>query len=169
MIDPYSKYQRFPYPQTLIHFNLPFFYLYQLLCLPSSVLVANVFLLIVLCSVSINVRLDAFALSLRVPLLPLPEPERPLLVLPLIKVIDHKGSTEPIVEQEDIPDFEVISPVASITSDDPMEIEEVDEVVNDDVAEEPAVTEVTEEGDLSKCDLQEIIVIRKFLHVRFCS
>ncbi|OBZ80602.1 hypothetical protein A0J61_11349, partial [Choanephora cucurbitarum] len=70
-------------------------------------------------------------------------------------VIDrHEGSTEPIVEQEDIPDFEGISPVASVISDDPMEIEEVDEVVNNDVEEEPAVTETTEEEDLSKCDLQ---------------
>ena len=78
-------------------------------------------------------------------------------------VIDrHEGSTEPIVEQEDIPDFEGISPVAYVTSDDPMEIEEVDEVVNDDVEEEPAVTETTEEEDLSKCDLQVITVITEF-------
>ena len=43
-----------------------------------------------------------------------------------------------------------------------MEIEEVDEVVNDDVEEEPAVTETTEEEDLSKCDLQVITVITEF-------
>ena len=58
-------------------------------------------------------------------------------------VVDrHEGTTEPIAEQEDIPDFEGVSPVASVTSNNPMEIEEVDEVVNDDVEEEPAVTEI---------------------------
>ncbi|KAI8326161.1 hypothetical protein EDC96DRAFT_536557, partial [Choanephora cucurbitarum] len=56
-------------------------------------------------------------------------------------VIDrHEGTTEVIVEQDDVPDFEGISPVASVTSNDPMDIEEVDE--------EPVDTEVFEEEDL---------------------
>ncbi|KAI8323239.1 hypothetical protein EDC96DRAFT_538486 [Choanephora cucurbitarum] len=64
-------------------------------------------------------------------------------------VIDrHEGTTEAIVEQDDVPDFEGISPVASVTSNDPMDIEEVDQVVDAQVDEEPVDTEVFKEEDL---------------------
>ena len=69
-------------------------------------------------------------------------------------VIDrHEETTEVIAEQDDIPDFEGISPVASVTYYDPMDIEEVDQVVDAQVDEETVDTEVFEEEDLGECNV----------------
>ena len=69
-------------------------------------------------------------------------------------VVDrHEGSTEPIVEQEDIPDFKGISPVASVAISNPMEIEEADETTAAQVKEEACFTEVNDEEDYGKYDV----------------
>ena len=68
------------------------------------------------------------------------------------------------MEQEDIPDFEGVSPAASVASNDPMDTDKVDDVADVEVEEEVVVSQVTEEEDLSKCDAQEFLS-NKFLHV----
>ena len=68
-------------------------------------------------------------------------------------VVDrHEGSTELVVEQDDIPGFEGVSPAVSVGLNNPMDNEDDDDVADAQVNDELTDNEVTEEEDLGKCD-----------------
>ncbi|KAI8323322.1 hypothetical protein EDC96DRAFT_550516, partial [Choanephora cucurbitarum] len=60
----------------------------------------------------------------------------------------HEGSTEPVVEQDNIPGFEGVSPAVSVGLNDPMDTEDDDDVADAQVEDELIDNEVTEEEDL---------------------